>query len=125
MRAFRKMTSLSGKSFLKDAFDKWKNFTYHSGNQEYKEGWLNKQEDIEGVEKNIEQLNDKLYSNGEMIIERLQGMLQGSPFDFLKKVDPAHLLNFIQNEHPQTVALILAYLEYDQSAAIMSALPPE
>jgi len=59
------------------------------------------------------------------IIERLQGMLQGSPFDFLKKVDPAHLLNFIQNEHPQTVALILAYLEYEQSAAIMSALPPE
>ena len=59
------------------------------------------------------------------IIERLQGMLQGSPFDFLKKVDPNHLLNFIQNEHPQTVALILAHLEYDQSAVIMSALPPE
>ncbi len=59
------------------------------------------------------------------IIERLQGMLQGSPFDFLKKVDPNHLLNFIQNEHPQTVALILAHLEYEQSAVIMSALAPE
>ncbi|MFH1738881.1 MAG: flagellar motor switch protein FliG, partial [bacterium] len=59
------------------------------------------------------------------IIERLQGMLQGSPFDFLKKVDPSHLLNFIQSEHPQTIALILAYLEYDQAAAIMSALSPE
>ena len=59
------------------------------------------------------------------IIERLQGMLQGSPFDFLKKVDPNHLLNFIRNEHPQTVALILAHLEYEQSAIIMSALPPE
>jgi len=52
-------------------------------------------------------------------------MLQGTPFDFLKKVDPHHLLNFIQSEHPQTVALILAHLEYDQSAVIMSALPPE
>ncbi len=59
------------------------------------------------------------------IIERLQGMLQGSPFDFLKKVDPSHLLSFIQNEHPQTVALILAYLDYDQSAKIMSSLSPE
>ncbi|MGI6454854.1 MAG: flagellar motor switch protein FliG [bacterium] len=59
------------------------------------------------------------------IIERLQGMLQGTPFDFLKKVDPNHLLNFIQSEHPQTVALILAHLEYEQSAVIMSALPPE
>ncbi len=59
------------------------------------------------------------------IIERLQGMLQGSPFDFLKKVDPNHLLNFIQKEHPQTIALILAYLDYQQSAVIMSALPPE
>lgn len=59
------------------------------------------------------------------IIERLQGMLQGSPFDFLKKVDPNNLLRFIQNEHPQTIALILAHLEYEQSAVIMSALPPE
>ena len=59
------------------------------------------------------------------IIERLQGMLQGSPFDFLKKVNPNHLLNFIQNEHPQTMALILAYLEYEQSAVILSALAPE
>jgi flagellar motor switch protein FliG len=59
------------------------------------------------------------------IIERLQGMLQGTPFDFLKKVDPNHLLNFISNEHPQTVALILAHLDYGQSAVIMGALPPE
>ncbi len=59
------------------------------------------------------------------IIERLQGMLQGSPFDFLKKVDPNHLLNFIQKEHPQTIALILAHLGYEQSAIIMSALSPE
>ena len=39
------------------------------------------------------------------IIERLQGMLQGTPFDFLKKVDPNHLLNFIQSEHPQNRSL--------------------
>ncbi len=59
------------------------------------------------------------------VIERLQGMLQGTPFDFLKKVDAGQLVNFIQNEHPQTVALVLAHLEYDQSAVILSALTPE
>ncbi len=57
------------------------------------------------------------------IISRLQGALQVSPFDFLRRVDPNHLLNFIQNEHPQTIALILAHLDFEKSASIMSALP--
>ncbi len=59
------------------------------------------------------------------IIERLQGILTGSPFDFLKHVDPQHLLNFLQNEHPQTVALILAHLKEENAALILSALPHE
>ena len=45
------------------------------------------------------------------IINRLTSSLQVRPFDFIRRTDPAHLLNFIQQEHPQTVALILAYLE--------------
>lgn len=57
------------------------------------------------------------------IIGRLQGALQVSPFDFLKKVDPQHLINFIQGEHPQTIALILAHLEHAQAATVMGALP--
>ncbi len=59
------------------------------------------------------------------IIEKLQGLLQGAPFDFLRKVRPAQLMNFLQNEHPQTIALVLAHLEFDQSAQILSALPAE
>ena len=47
------------------------------------------------------------------------------PFDFARKADPAQLLNFIQNEHPQTIALILAYLRPEQAAAILSSLPLE
>ena len=34
-------------------------------------------------------------------------------------------MNFIQNEHPQTVALIMAYLEPDQAATVLSSLPPD
>jgi len=59
------------------------------------------------------------------IIGRLQGALTVSPFDFLKRVDPNHLLSFIQNEHPQTIALILAHLDFEKSASIMSALSAE
>ncbi|RJP19900.1 MAG: flagellar motor switch protein FliG [Candidatus Omnitrophota bacterium] len=58
------------------------------------------------------------------IIERLQGILTGNPFDFLKHVDVGHLVHFVQHEHPQTIALILSHLEYDRAAEIMSALPP-
>ena len=45
------------------------------------------------------------------IINRLTSSLQVRPFDFIRRTDPQHLFNFIQGEHPQTIALILAYLE--------------
>lgn len=59
------------------------------------------------------------------IISRLTTSLQVRPFDFLRKTDPSQLLNFIQNEHPQTIALIMAYLEPDQAATVLSALSPD
>lgn len=57
------------------------------------------------------------------IINKLTASLQVKPFDFARKADPGQLLNFIQNEHPQTIALILSYLPSGQSAQILSALP--
>jgi flagellar motor switch protein FliG len=59
------------------------------------------------------------------ILARLQGALQVTPFEFLRRVDPQHLLNFIQHEHPQTIALILAHLQSEHAAQILSSLPPE
>ncbi|HCB94181.1 MAG TPA: flagellar motor switch protein FliG [Selenomonas sp.] len=59
------------------------------------------------------------------IINRLTTSLQVRPFDFLRKTDPSQLLTFIQNEHPQTIALIIAYLESDQAATILGSLPAE
>lgn len=59
------------------------------------------------------------------IINRLTSSLQIRPFDFARKTDPSQLLNFIQNEHPQTIALIMSYLQPDQSGSILSSLPPE
>jgi flagellar motor switch protein FliG len=59
------------------------------------------------------------------IINRLTSSLQVRPFDFIRRTDPAHLLNFIQQEHPQTIALILAYLEPNKSSIILQNLPHE
>lgn len=44
------------------------------------------------------------------IINTLTSSLQVKPFDFVKKTDASQLISFIQNEHPQTLALILSYL---------------
>ena len=59
------------------------------------------------------------------IINRLTSSLQVRPFDFIRRTDPAHLLNFIQPEHPQTIALILAYLEPGKAGYILQKLHPE
>lgn len=57
------------------------------------------------------------------IVNRLTSSLQVRPFDFVRRTDPAHLLNFIQGEHPQTIALILAYLDPQKASDILSKLP--
>jgi len=59
------------------------------------------------------------------IIERLISNLQVKPFDFLRQTDPLQLVNFLQSEHPQTVALILSYLEPQLAGRILSSLPED
>ncbi|MBE5969612.1 MAG: flagellar motor switch protein FliG [Lachnospiraceae bacterium] len=57
------------------------------------------------------------------VMTKLTASLQVRPFEFIRKSDPSQLLNFIQDEHPQTIALILSYLPASQSATIVSSLP--
>lgn len=60
------------------------------------------------------------------IIDRLTKMLeQSSGFDFLSKIDPKQLAKFIQTEHPQTIALILAHLDPSQAAESLAQLPDD
>jgi len=59
------------------------------------------------------------------IINRLTATLQVRPFDSIRKSDPAQLLNFIQGEHPQTIALILSYIEPTQASQVLSSLSPD
>ena len=59
------------------------------------------------------------------VIGKLTASLQVKPFEFIRKTEASQLLNFIQDEHPQTIALILSYLNPGQAALIISALPPD
>lgn len=59
------------------------------------------------------------------VINKLTVSLQVRPFDFVRKADATQLLNFIQNEHPQTIALILSYLKPQQASVVLSSLPQE
>ncbi|QHQ62072.1 flagellar motor switch protein FliG [Anaerocolumna sedimenticola] len=59
------------------------------------------------------------------VIGKLTASLQVRPFEFVRKTDASQMLNFIQDEHPQTIALILSYLSSSQASSIISALPPD
>jgi len=59
------------------------------------------------------------------LIYRLTSTLQVRPFEFARKADPTQIFNFIQNEHPQTIALVLAHLDPAKSGQILSELPAE
>ena len=59
------------------------------------------------------------------VIGKLTASLQVKPFEFIRKTEASQLINFIQDEHPQTIALILSYLNPAQAALIVSALPPD
>ncbi|HEY3315725.1 MAG TPA: flagellar motor switch protein FliG [Bacillota bacterium] len=59
------------------------------------------------------------------ILHRLTTTLQVRPFDLIRKTDPSQLLNFIQGESSQTVALIMAYLSPQQASVILQSLSPE
>ena len=61
----------------------------------------------------------------QIVITKLTASLQVRPFEFVRKTDPSQVLNFIQEEHPQTIAMILSYLSAGQAAMILGSLPPE
>ena len=61
----------------------------------------------------------------QSLLTRITASLQVRPFDFMRHTDAQQILGFIQGEHPQTIALIMAYLEPEQAASIISGLPAQ
>lgn len=62
-------------------------------------------------------------SEADAILAKLTATLQVKPFHFARKADPNQILSFLQDEHPQTMALVLSYLDAAQAALIISSLP--
>lgn len=59
------------------------------------------------------------------IIKRLKEQVKVKPFTFIRHTDPKQLVNMISREHPQTIAMILSYLDSQQAAMVLSDLPGE
>jgi flagellar motor switch protein FliG len=59
------------------------------------------------------------------ILGRLEGAMRTTGFRKLQNIDSRQLVNFVQNEHPQTIALILTQLRPNQAASVLADLPPE
>src|SRR3954452_3626164 len=56
------------------------------------------------------------------LIDRLASSLVELPFEFLRRADPRQVLSFLQDEHPQTIALVLAYMHPDHAAMVLGGL---
>ena len=59
------------------------------------------------------------------LITRLSASMRVRPFDFIRRADSTQVYNFLQDEHPQTIALILSYLDPKQAAPVLAALPTD
>lgn len=64
-------------------------------------------------------------SKATEILERLSAQMVEMPFEFLRKADARQVLSFLQDEHPGTIALVLAYMAPDGAAMVMSGLDEE
>ncbi len=59
------------------------------------------------------------------LMSRLTTSMQARPFEVMRKMDPEQIINFLQGEHPQTIALVISYLESEQAAVVLSSLPED
>ena len=57
------------------------------------------------------------------MVQQIQTQVQKTPFSFLQKAETENLLTFIQDEHPQTIALIVCHLPHHKAAEILGGLP--
>ncbi len=57
------------------------------------------------------------------ILDRLLAMRMKTPFEFLRRADPRQVLSYLQDEHPQTIAVVLAHIHPELAAPVLSGLP--
>jgi flagellar motor switch protein FliG len=79
---------------------------------------------IEGGLDNARMLLSKSMSkeDADAIMQRISHQVRKTPFAFLQKAESSNLLTFIQDEHPQTIALIVSHLPYSKASEILGGL---
>lgn len=77
-----------------------------------------------GVEYAKELLSTWKGGRAEEIVERIVSASLATPFSFLLEVEPAELVQYLQGEHPQTIAVVLAHLPPTHAATVLSGLEP-
>lgn len=70
-------------------------------------------------------LNSMDPGEAERVLGQIQTQVQRTPFSFLQRAESENLLTFIQNEHPQTIALILCHLSHHKASEILAGLASE
>jgi flagellar motor switch protein FliG len=79
-----------------------------------------------GVEYAKEVVEKAMGSNrATEIFSNLSSALSAARFDFLRRTDPAEVVRFVKDEHPQTIALVVVHLPPEQASIVLSQLPPE
>ncbi len=79
-----------------------------------------------GIELARELLETSLgRERADEIIGRLSATMQDVPFGFLQRADARQVLSFVQDEHPQTIALVLAHIPAHSASRILSGLAPD
>ncbi len=69
-----------------------------------------------------ESLDPKL---ADRVLQQIQTHVQKTPFSFLQKAESENLMTFIQDEHPQTIALIVSHLSHHKASEILAGLPEQ
>src|SRR4029453_11061217 len=59
------------------------------------------------------------------ILDRLSATVTDMPFKFINRADPRQVISFVQHEHPQTIALVLAHVSSVMASQILSSLTPD
>ncbi|WP_442511426.1 flagellar motor switch protein FliG [Novipirellula sp. SH528] len=78
-----------------------------------------------GLERAKELIKEALGRDAGELLGNLQQTIESMPFGFIKKVDAQTLLQFIGDEHPQTIALLLSHVPSNYASEVMSGLDPD
>ena len=71
----------------------------------------------------LEQVFDE--SEAADMFEQLESSIAEAPFNFMRKMDPSQIISFIKDEHPQIIAIVLAYLPSDLASNVLASMQEE